>query len=219
MLREVDIKDISDGRLYSSGDMVKADCKDCVGCHDCCRGMGDSIVMDPYDVWRMTTGLKTSFAELMTTGKIELGVVDGILLPHLCMSKETDSCVFLSEAGRCTIHQHRTGFCRLFPLGRIYDDNGDYKYFLQVHECPKTDRAKIKIEKWMDTPYFKKYEGFIKKWHEITRNLADSLDESGDYELRKALTMELVKIFFIKPYMTDDFYREFEERINLWIQR
>ena len=71
----------------------------------------------------------------------------------------------------------------------------------------------------MDTPYFKKYEGFIKKWHEITRNLADSLDESGDYELRKALTMELVKIFFIKPYITDDFYKEFEERIDLWIQR
>lgn len=216
MLREVDIKDISDGRLYGSGDMVKADCKDCVGCSDCCRGMGDSIVMDPYDVWRMTAGLKTSFAELMTTGKIELGVVDGILLPHLCMSKETDACVFLNDEGRCSIHPYRTGFCRLFPLGRIYDENGDFKYFLQIHECKKTDRAKVKIEKWMDTPQFKRYERFIRQWHEITRGLADELDAANDYELRRTKTMELVKAFFIKPYVSDDFYGEFEERADTW---
>ena len=37
MLREVDIKDISDGRLYSSGDMVKADCLGCKGCSKCCK--------------------------------------------------------------------------------------------------------------------------------------------------------------------------------------
>ncbi|MBR5944328.1 MAG: YkgJ family cysteine cluster protein [Lachnospiraceae bacterium] len=219
MLRDVDIKDISDGRLYGSGDMVKADCKDCVGCSECCTGMGESIVMDPYDVWRMTTGLNTSFAELMTTGKIELGVVDGILLPHLCMSKDKDACVFLNDEGRCGIHPFRTGFCRLFPLGRVYDEDGNFKYFLQIHECKKTDRAKIKIEKWMDTPYFKKYEEFIKKWHEITRNLADSLSESGDYELRRTLTMELVKVFFLKPFTDDDFYSQFEERVNLWMKK
>ena len=53
MKRNVDINEISDGRLYSSGDMVKADCHDCKGCSACCRGMGNSIILDPMDIWRL----------------------------------------------------------------------------------------------------------------------------------------------------------------------
>ena len=53
MKRNIDLNEISDGRLYSSGDMVKADCHDCAGCSACCRGMGDSIKLDPMDIWRL----------------------------------------------------------------------------------------------------------------------------------------------------------------------
>ena len=56
MKRNVDLKEISDGRLYSSGDMVRADCRDCEGCSECCRGMGSSIILDPMDVWRLQKG-------------------------------------------------------------------------------------------------------------------------------------------------------------------
>ena len=58
MKRNVDLKEISDGRLYSSGDMVRADCRDCEGCSECCRGMGSSIILDPMDVWRLQKGIK-----------------------------------------------------------------------------------------------------------------------------------------------------------------
>ena len=40
MLRDIDMSQVSDGRLYSSRDMVKAGCDDCKGCSACCRGMG-----------------------------------------------------------------------------------------------------------------------------------------------------------------------------------
>ena len=43
MLRNIDLKEISDGRLYDANDMVKAGSDDCSGCWDCCQGMGDSI--------------------------------------------------------------------------------------------------------------------------------------------------------------------------------
>ena len=48
MQREVTLEEISDGRLYEANDMVKADCQDCKGCFDCCTGMGDSVVLDPW---------------------------------------------------------------------------------------------------------------------------------------------------------------------------
>ena len=39
MRREVTLEEISDGRLYDANDMVKADCQDCKGCHDCCTAV------------------------------------------------------------------------------------------------------------------------------------------------------------------------------------
>ena len=61
MLRELDMGAISDGRLYRHSDMVKAGCNDCKGCSDCCRGMGNSIVLDPFDVYQLCKKLKNQF--------------------------------------------------------------------------------------------------------------------------------------------------------------
>ena len=47
MRREQTLEEISDGKLYDSNDMVKADCHDCEGCCDCCQGMGDSVILYP----------------------------------------------------------------------------------------------------------------------------------------------------------------------------
>ena len=58
MKRNVSLEEISDGKLYTSNDMVKADCGDCAGCSACCHGMGESIVLDPLDIYRLTTNLK-----------------------------------------------------------------------------------------------------------------------------------------------------------------
>ena len=75
MKREIDIKEISDGKLYDLNDMVKADCKDCEGCSACCKGMGNSIVLDPLDVFRLTKGLNCTF-EALIQNQAELNVVD-----------------------------------------------------------------------------------------------------------------------------------------------
>lgn len=149
MLRNVDLSEISDGKLYDANDMVKADCKGCEGCSACCRGMGQSIVLDPLDVHRLTTGLGVPFEALLSQ-HIELNVVDGLILPNLKMTESADACPFLNGQGRCSIHAYRPGICRLFPLGRFYE-NDSFRYFLQVHECPKP-RSKS-INGWIPMIY------------------------------------------------------------------
>ena len=74
MKREISLEEISDGKLYGSGDMVKVGCDDCRGCSACCRGMGSSIVLDPYDVFRLETGLGLSFEGLLAEA-VELNLV------------------------------------------------------------------------------------------------------------------------------------------------
>lgn len=224
MKRQVSLEEISDGRLYSKNDMVKAGCGGCRGCSDCCCGMGNSVILDPLDIFRMTTGLGLSFEALMTD-KIELHVVDGIILPNLKMSSGSEACAFLNAEGRCSIHPHRPGICRLFPLGRYYETQSaapgtpvsapvrTFRYFLQVHECPMPNKTKVKVEKWMDTPNLTRYEKFVNDWHYFLEDVQDRLDRADDTTIKNA-NLFLLKLFYIRPYDgNEDFYRQFEERL------
>ena len=212
MKREVDIKEISDGNLYGPNDMVKADCGDCKGCSACCQGMGESIVLDPYDVYRLTTGLNLSF-EALLADKIELNVFNGMILPNLKMAGEKEACAFLNEEGRCSIHSIRPGICRLFPLGRYYE-NGSFQYFLQIHECKNENRTKKKKKKWIDTPDLKQNEKFILAWHDFVNEIQTKMMEISDDALFKKVNMFLLQQFFIERYNEEDFYKQFEERLE-----
>ena len=213
MIRNIDMKEISDGNLYTANDMVKADCQDCKGCSACCRGMGDSIVLDPYDVWQMSAGLGETFEELMK-GKIALGVVDGMILPHLDMDDGTLGCPFLNEAGRCKIHAFRPGICRLFPLGRFYEEDG-FKYFLQIHECLKENRAKIKVKKWIDTPELEKNQKFIADWHYFLKDTQYMLQKPENETRRKEISMYILTSFYMIEYReNEDFYAQVERRMK-----
>lgn len=210
MIRNVDLFEISDGNLYTSADMVKADCRGCEGCSACCSGMGTSIVLDPWDVARMTKGTGQDFARLLSTS-IELHVVDGIVLPNLRMDENTEKCAFLTGEGRCAIHGYRPGICRLFPLGRYYEENG-FRYFLQIHECKKKDRSKIKIKKWLDIPDLKKYETYIWDWHQFLDLLREESARLSAEHMR-ILQTYVLRAFYETPWVSEDFYIEFYERL------
>jgi hypothetical protein len=225
MEREIDLKQISDGKLYSANDMVKAGCNDCAGCSLCCQGMGSSITLDPYDINSMEKGTGASFEELMQD-KIELNVVDGIIQPNIKMQdktagnsamnsrddRENTRCAFLSKEGRCSIHSFRPGFCRMFPLGRIYEE-GNFHYFLQVHECPYPGKTKVKVKKWLGVPELSKYENYVRQWHYFLKDMQKIVKETQSDAVIKNINMHLLQQFYIKPY-GDDFFLEFEQRMK-----
>lgn len=213
MKRNVTLEEISDGNLYGANDMVKADCQDCKGCSDCCQGMGDTVILDPLDVYRLCEGLKKSPEELLGS-VLELGVTDGNILPHLAMKGQEERCVFLNTEGRCSIHDIRPGFCRLFPLGRYYTEDG-FQYILQIHECKKKNRSKIKVKKWLDTPDLKQYEKFVLDWHNFLLDVQEVLYDTEDETLVKNLNMYVLSRFYYTPYKEEeDFYPQFYVRLE-----
>ena len=213
MRREVTLEEISDGKLYDANDMVKADCQDCKGCCDCCKGMGDSVLLDPYDVCRLSRGLQRTPEDLIGN-MLELGISDGNILPHLAMKGAEEQCVFLNGEGRCAVHAIRPGFCRLFPLGRYYSEEG-FKYILQIHECTKKNRSKIKVKKWLDTPDLKKYEKFVWDWHQFLLDVQEIFYQTEDTELIRNLNMYVLSRFYYKVYEEKrDFYEQFYERLE-----
>ena len=221
MKRDGELSELTDGKLYRSSDMARLGCNDCEGCSACCQGMGNSVVLDPYDVWRLSKGLGIPFAEMI--GKqIMLSVVDGLILPSLNMENQTGVCPFLNKEGRCSIHAFRPGICRLFPLGRYYHDSG-FSYVLMTDECKKENRSKVKIDKWLGEPNIKAYEQFVMQWKVIleqTREKMQTLQKESQkngnsseeteklLDLQKKLSMSLLQSYYLTPYGTD-FFAEF----------
>lgn len=212
MERDINLDEISDGKLYEANDLVKLGCGDCAGCSACCHGMGDTIILDPYDIWQLTGNLHCTFEQLLSEGKIALSVYEGVILPHLRLEGPQEGCLFLNEAGRCSIHPFRPGICRLFPLGRLYEEEG-FRYFLQVHECRKESRTKMKIKKWLDIPEIRRYEQFISHWHFFIKSVQEEIKASGDEAWIKQRNMQLLRTYYLLPYGgTDDFYEQFYTR-------
>lgn len=119
----------------------------------------------------------------------------------------------LDENGRCSIHSFRPGICRLFPLGRIYEDES-FSYFLQVNECAKQNRTKVKIKKWLGIPNLGQYESYINTWHYFLKNMKAFLEEQNNEEMAKKINLYILKIFFEEPYDNEDFYTQFENRMQ-----
>lgn len=217
MIRDVDINEISDGRRYRSGDMVKIGCAECTGCSECCRQVDDTIILDPYDIYELCRGLDTSFDVLLSKEPepaIELGHADGLLLPHLKLSKTKGACTFLSDEGRCSIHGFRPGFCRLYPLGRIYE-NGSFTYFLQINECPYPNKTKVKIKKWLGIDNLAAYEKYVLRWHDILAGAREDVSHLTDQSEQSKYIVSFLKKFYQTPYDTAlPFYEQFDERVN-----
>ncbi len=260
MKRYVSLEEISDGKLYTANDMVRADCLGCNGCSKCCHAMGDTILLDPCDIWRFQKGLGKGAQELLAEGKIALRVVDGVIVPHMKMQPVSEpgqalrhpiggpgqalsrpiggpgqvlrhpvtdqkagqeasagegeeKCPFLDDEGWCTIHEHRPGLCRLFPLGRYYEGEG-FRYFLQKSECDHP-KAKVKVSQWLGIPELAKYEAYVLTWHRIQKQAEELQKENGDEAFARNLNMFLLKTFFLLPYDGESaFYPQFERRLE-----
>ena len=218
MKREVNIKDITEDKLLSCNDMAKVGCGDCKGCHSCCEGMGESIVLDPYDVYNLTTGLQCDFPALLGD-KVQLNVVDGIILPNIAMTAGNEErCHFLDAEGRCSIHSFRPGICRLFPLGRIYE-NGTFKYFVLSDECKKDNRTKVKIKSFLGIPNIKDYEQFVTRWHYFLKKIEDIIlrymQEDGNETVIRDINMWILNMFYLTSYAKENFFEDFYERLEL----
>ena len=203
----------TDGKLYTLNDMVRAGCGDCQGCSACCRGMGSSVILNPLDSFLICRNLGKTFEELLD-GCFELGVENGLILPHLKMRNGDDACVFLNQEGRCKIHPFRPGICRIFPLGRSYQKDG-IRYIFLVNGCRKKSRTKVKVQKWIDTPDIRENEKFLLNWHFFCTGLQKAVQQGQDGEKAKAASMYVLKTFYLEEYRNqENFYGQFQKRLD-----
>ena len=219
MLREIDLGAITDNRTYGPCDEVTVPCDSCAGCSECCRTVGDTIILDPLDVFNLNIATGRSFADMMEH-EIEIRMVDGLVLTNMMMDEKTGGCRMLDENGRCTIHSLRPGFCRLFPLGRLYDENDDFKYILQKDECTHPVKGPVRVSDWLGIPDLERYEDYIKSWHSVLKDLFGAVGKTDDENIQKHLSWLPIRIFFEPPYeVNGDFYGQFNDRLRYFRTR
>lgn len=214
-----------DGVKYKYTDYAPVGCNDCEGCSICCRQMGDTIIQDPYDMWlfcskmRLAGGMRVDFELLVSEdGPWELSMQNGLLLPNIKMVDD-GHCPFLNEKGRCGIHPIRSGLCRLFPLGRGFNEDGSIYYYVLNRElgCEKMKGPgeNVLVAGWLEHDDMERYELFQVAWHRIKRNLEEKIaymTEDDANEARERLLM----VFFDKSY-SEHFYEDFSSRVNEWM--
>ena len=203
----------TDGKFYELEEMVRANCGECIGCYDCCTGMGDTILLDPLDVQMLKRATGQSAQQLLENGMIALGVKDGLVLPHIQMRSETDACPFLNVEGRCSVHAFRPGMCRLFPLGRNYEE-GRMNYILLADACQKQNRSKIKVSRWIGMEPAEAYHTYVLRWHDFRKNLIGLFAQAEDEEI-KTLTMYVLQAFYLQFDASEDtFFEVFSQKLS-----
>ena len=199
-------------KLLNIHDMARIGCNDCKGCFSCCQGMGDTVVLTPYDVHVLSAKLQIP-VDYLFQDWLTLSVIDGLIQPSMAMNSKEERCHALDEAGRCSIHAFRPSICRLFPLGRQYTEKG-IKYFVLEGACPAPVKTKVKISKWVERPEFKEHEQFLVEWHGFKKLCLAKLAGNEQEDYHRQLMMYVLQLFFRKPYTEGVFYKEFSERLQ-----
>lgn len=203
---------ISDGKIYDIDDIVEAGTDGCNGCSACCHSVGALVVLSPYDVYEIIIHTSQSFDHLLGS-HLELREKNKVFLPHLKMQGKTERCSFLNTKGRCTIHASRPNICRLFPLGRIYQQD-TFKYFLQVGSCPKPHLTKVQIREWIGIDNYNQNKMLILTWHNLIKALTFRLKFVRDEQELQRINNYLIDTFYgMELKQGEDFYTEFFKRL------
>lgn len=207
------LSEVSDGKSYELNDTVLADTMGCDGCSACCENVGDLVTLNPYDLFQIKKATGLTLDALFKWHLQEI-TQDKITLPHLNMVTEKQNCAFLDENKRCSIHPYRPSICRLFPLGRFYE-NGDFHYFLQNNACVKNNLGPVVVKDWIKIPHYDENKTFILSWYQFIKALTFRMKFVRDEGEIQSIQKDVLDTFF-KLDAEDDltFYARFQSELK-----
>lgn len=245
MLREEGVEEIYDGCFYRPEDMVPVGCSDCAGCSACCKNTGDSIVLDPYDMYMLTKGTGKTFTDMIER-EIEIRLVDGLVLPNLMQQgrKEPESSMAKISASSAKAPEGKhsdgrdlegppgegcaflsaSGRCtiHLFRPGfcRLYPMGRYYTekgfcYILQKNECTGRKKTPVLLRDWIGVEDLPRYEAFVLDWHDF-KKAAEAAMEGLTQRSRGSVRQYILQLFFVHPYLSElDFYTQYAARMEV----
>lgn len=137
----------------------------CTQCGKCCRNREDVLLTGP-DIYRVSKELGMKPNEFIKA-YCEIYIGDTSRVP-ICRLKPVgaDKHCPLLASNRCSVHKAKPTVCALFPLARVWDKNGEAKYYVNaVHG--HTGGKRYKISEWLERCNLPVNDEAGKLWNEM----------------------------------------------------
>lgn len=114
----------------------------CQRCGDCCRTRFTApIILTGYDMYKLAGALgMRSTMDLLETRIVSVSQI-AYSLPICVLSVTPEGACCLLDGSDCAVQDAKPAVCALYPLGRIYDEEGCFTY-VQPHSNCCTGSAK-----------------------------------------------------------------------------
>jgi Fe-S-cluster containining protein len=118
----------ADARVLSESDLLQLSCG-VNGCTSNCCTKSAPIVLNPYEIASICRESKMSYEDLLDI--VDTDRARGF---PLVMLPRDPACHFWTGKG-CRIYQARPLACRLYPLGRVYDQGKSHLVLPELNVC------------------------------------------------------------------------------------
>jgi len=118
----------ADARVLADSDLLQLRCG-AAGCSATCCKAATPIVLNPYEVARIRKASGIPYEDLL-----DVFDTDRAKSFPLVMLPRDPVCYFWAETG-CRIYEARPLACRLFPLGRVFDNGLSHIVLPEVNRC------------------------------------------------------------------------------------
>jgi Fe-S-cluster containining protein len=118
----------SDAKVFSESDLLQLSCG-IFGCTSNCCTKSAPIILNPYEIALICRESKLSYEDLLDI--VETDRAKGF---PLVMLPRDPACHFWTGRG-CRIYQARPLACRLFPLGRVFNNGQSHIVLPQLNVC------------------------------------------------------------------------------------
>jgi Fe-S-cluster containining protein len=118
----------SDAVALEPSDLIQLACGT-AGCSSNCCTNGPHIILNPYEIALICGAARISYEDLLDI--VETDRVNGF---PLVMLPRDPACHFWTEKG-CRIYEARPLACRLFPLGRVFENGHSFIVLPDRNRC------------------------------------------------------------------------------------
>ena len=169
----------------------------CRRTNECCKNFSstDRIILDPYDVYRLSGRRKISTSKFMRD-YAELTLDESTHFPIALLkykgNNRKNKCHFLRSYG-CSVYEDRPLRCRLYPLGRILDKRKSY--FMRLANCScdsHSDGRPWSVQDWINESQAEEYLDY----QGLISEIYSRADWASYRDLEREIKMEFGKALY-----------------------
>ena len=184
----------------------------CQRCGNCCKGIQDSLMLEPLDVFNLARFLRETNNSVECTDDFleryaHLSTIEGNYPVYLANTIGDEAkCIFLDSENRCKAYEGRPLVCRMFPFGVAPSVRGsDFRFYICEDHPHHFGAGQVVAKNWISDNFSKEAKAFYRLETSLMADIGKPLAHlsAKEYEEKAfSLLYELYSNYDIdKPFL------------------